>query len=131
MSTNPKYTYACGADALRQRLARYAAQFFEVPPGIFAEAGDPDQHKRTYEWRDLNGALVAAGRELEIRGLAHGSYTFVVTVRDGRGGTASDTVRVTIVPTTEIVLWAGTGFPQGTFSSVEDSTAAGGVRAIR
>ena len=35
-----------------------------------------------------------------------GSRVFSVTVRDGRGGVATDTVTVTRVLTKEIVLWA-------------------------
>jgi FG-GAP-like repeat/K319L-like, PKD domain len=123
-SVNHPPTVSAGSD----QTFEYAAQFFEEPPQIFAAASDPDVHDLTYEWRNQQGAVVTGGPNLRIRDLAHGTYTFVVTVRDGRGGTASDTVRVTIVPTTEIVLWAGTGFPQGTFSPVDDSTAAGGVR---
>ncbi len=123
-SVNHPPTVSAGPD----RTFEYAAQFFEEPPMIVAEANDPDVHELSYEWRNQQGAVVAIGPVLRIRDLAHGTHTFMVTVRDGRGGAASDTVRVTIVPTTEIVLWAAFGFPGGTFSHVEDSTAAGGGR---
>jgi hypothetical protein len=51
-----------------------------------------------------------------------------VTVRDGRGGTASDSVDITIVPTKEIVVWAANGIYTGNWSEIADATAAGEAR---
>ena len=117
----------------------YTSQFWEEPPSLFATGKDDDQHWLTYEWRDENGRVVGFDSpylsldypfsEPPPRTvLSHGPHTFTVTVRDGRGGTATDSIRVTIVPTKEIVLWAASGFYDGTFEEIEDSTAAGGVR---
>ena len=117
----------------------YTSQFWEEPPSLFATGKDDDQHWLTYEWRDENGRVVGFDSpylsldypfsEPPPRTfLSHGTHTFTVTVTDGRGGTATDSIRVTIIPTKEIVLWAASGFYDGTFEEIEDSTAAGGVR---
>ena len=108
----------------------YADQFQEYAPSIVAVGTDGDLHRLTYQWRDQDGNAVGfgEGRWLTIQGFMHGTYTFTVTVRDGRGGTATDSVRVTITPTKEIVVWSASGFYNGTFAEVPDSTAAGGER---
>ncbi|MGH9309773.1 MAG: FG-GAP-like repeat-containing protein [Vicinamibacterales bacterium] len=124
-STNHAPTVDAGPD----QTFEYASQFFETPPSILARASDPDQHALSYEWRNAAGALIVPERWLDITGLAHGTYTFTATVRDGRGGVASDSVNVTIVPTKEIVLWGTSAFENGNWSSVPDTTAAGGNRA--
>ena len=51
-----------------------------------------------------------------------------MTATDGRGGTASDSVDITILPTREIVLWAANGIYSGNWSEVDDAAAAGGSR---
>jgi len=105
---------------------------FTVP----AVGEDPDLHRLSYEWRDGSGAVVPA----YLCGTP-GTYEYRVTVRDGRGGTASDSVVLTIVPTKEIVLHFvarhdsedNAGVPGaefvGTWSAVPDASAASGVRA--
>ena len=123
-STNRVPTVDAGPD----QTIEYTFQFGDLGWEIAAVGTDADLHELTYEWRDESGTIVEMGRSLRIRGRTHGTYTFTVTARDGRGGTATDSVRVTIVPTTEIVLWAAAGLYNGTFSRVPDSTAAGGER---
>jgi hypothetical protein len=123
-SVNHAPTVTAGPD----QTFEYADQFGDLPPTIVAVGTDADIHELSYEWRDESGAIVVLGRWLNIEGRSHGTYTFTVTVRDGRGGTATDSVNVTIVPTTEVVLWSASGFYGGTFSQVPDSTAAGGER---
>ena len=110
------------------RTFEYAEQFQEDGQLIMAVGLDADLHRLTYVWRDAAGTVVGEDQFLAIRDRSTGTYTFTVTVTDGRGGTGSDTVRVTIVPTKEIVLWSASGFYRGTFSEVADSTAAGGER---
>jgi hypothetical protein len=117
----------------------YTRLFWEEPPSLFATARDDDQHWLTYEWRDENGKVIGYdGPYLPLDYFmsdpppheppSHGPHTFTVRVTDGRGGTATDSVRVTIVPTREIVLWAASGFYEGTFEEVDDPTAAGDIR---
>lgn len=117
-------------DAGPDRTFEYHEQFLEGSPSIQADGRDADLHKLWYDWRDQTGNLVerASGPWLEVDGLLPGSYTYTVTVRDGRGGSATDSVRVTIAPTKEIVVWSASGFYDGTFSEVADATAAGGER---
>jgi hypothetical protein len=64
-------------------------------------------------------------------GAVRGTYTFIVTARDGRGGTASDSINLTITPTKEVVLWASNAPWEaiGNWTMVDDPTAAGASRA--
>jgi hypothetical protein len=95
---------------------------------VTAFAIDPDAHWLTYEWR-RDGVLVSNDPTVYFCGLPPASYVYSVTVRDGRGGVATDTVAVTILPIEEIVLWASDTSTDGRWTLVDDQTAAGGVRA--
>jgi hypothetical protein len=106
----------------------YVEQFGDEPLIISAIGSDPDAHELAFEWRDQSGHVIAMDPFLRLDNLAHGSYTFTVTARDNRGGSATDSIRITIVPTTEIVLYS-IGLYEGTFSRVPDATAADGQRA--
>ena len=97
-------------------------------PEVVAIGDDPDVHKLTYEWSNESGTVIGRDRFLSIQNLAHGSYVFTITAFDGRGGRATDSLRITIVPTTEIVVWAASGFYSGTFSLMPDPSAANGGR---
>lgn len=68
--------------------------------GLSAEAGDPDGNVVTrYAYSTTGGRIVGDGREvtLDLTGIAPGTYTVTVEVRDGRGGTASDTARIDVM----------------------------------
>jgi len=115
-------------DAGPDQTFTWTQQLDDFGPEVAAAGSDPDVHKLTYEWRNESGTVVSNDRFMSIRNLAHGTYMFTITASDGRGGRATDSLRITIVPTTEIVVWAASGFYQGTFSLVPDSTAANGER---
>ena len=93
---------------------------------------DPDLHRLAYVWRDESGAEVPVDED-EVFGFFAprnpGTHVFTLTVTDRRGGEATDTVRITIVPETEIVLHTGvTGPPAGRWTRIDDPTAASGRR---
>lgn len=56
---------------------------------------DPDGDPLTYAWRDADGNLVGTTARVNLkRGV--GTWTFTLTVSDGRGGTGSDSVKVVV-----------------------------------
>ena len=75
----------------------------QPPTYLYHDASDPDGDPLTFEWRDGSGRVVT----MPLPKLAPGTHQFSVTVRDGRGGEASDTVLVTVLPFEEIVITAG------------------------
>jgi hypothetical protein len=128
-SVNGAPTVNLGTD----RTLEYADQLADDPPFIFAASSDPDLHGLVFEWREAAGTpLETFGSPfLEIRRRRPGTYTFIVTARDGRGGTASDSINLTITPTKEVVLWASNAPWEaiGNWTMVDDPTAAGASRA--
>jgi hypothetical protein len=108
----------------------YSAQFLEGEPYLVANGADPDLHALTYQWRDAEGTLIDTWGEpwLPMRGLLPGTHGFTVTAQDGRGGSATAAVEVTVLPTQEVVLWAVHGFGTGNWTVVPDPAAAGGAR---
>jgi hypothetical protein len=94
---------------------------------IRPDASDPDAHELTYEWR-RNGEMISTLPIQSLCGPPPGTYVYRLTVRDGRGGEASDSVTVTIPPVPEIVLWAADAAPDGRWQAIDDPAAAGGVR---
>ena len=124
-STNHAPTVDAGAD----QTIEWADQLLEYSPNVLATGADPDLHRLTYEWRDEAGTVLESYEGwLEIKNFSHGTHTLTVTATDGRGGTATDSVDVTIVPTREIVVWAANGIYSGNWSEVDDAAAAGGSR---
>jgi K319L-like, PKD domain len=55
---------------------------------------DPDGDTLQYTW---SGAGFSAGGPSATVSLLPGTYTFMLTVDDGRGGTATDTVNITVI----------------------------------
>jgi hypothetical protein len=97
---------------------------------VTAVAADADAHFLTYEWRNGDGQIVWDLAAVGVCTNVIGSSVFTITVRDGRGGVATDTVTVTRVLTKEIVLYAKDAEDvAGAWTLVADATAAGGVRA--
>jgi hypothetical protein len=81
---------------------------------------DADLHRVSFQWRDETGTPFGCTMPPH----APGTYTFTVTVRDGRGGESSDTLRVTIAPKPEIVLYAAYVDLRAPWRTVFDPTAA-------
>jgi VCBS repeat protein/FG-GAP repeat protein len=109
----------------------YQDQFgIEDTVSIGAVGRDPDAHALRYQWKDQNGKILSTFGGFELPVNRPGTYTFTVTVFDGRGGTATDSMKVTVTPTKEIVLYGPfNGEPFGDkWVKVSDSTAADGVR---
>ncbi|MGH9308587.1 MAG: FG-GAP-like repeat-containing protein [Vicinamibacterales bacterium] len=116
------------ADFAIQYYWQYGEEDFEISP----EASDPDVHALSYEWTNAAGDVLSTFPALRLR-YPPGTHRFTLTVRDNRGGSASDGVTVTVRPNPEIVVryysWIGTYFPFGSWEIVEDASAADGYRA--
>ena len=69
-------------------------------------SNDPDDDTLTYEWKDSGGNVVGNTAVINPT-LPLGSHLFTLTVNDGKGGTASDdvvvTVQDTVAPTLTLV----------------------------
>lgn len=62
-------------------------------------SSDPDADTLTYEWRNAAGNVVGTTPTVNLN-LPLGVHTFALTVNDGQGGTASDSVSITVRDTT-------------------------------
>jgi len=71
---------------------------------------DPDGDTLTYTWRDSSNTVVATGPMPTVT-LPLGMNTLTLTVNDGRGGTASDKVTITILDTTAPTIVSVTADP--------------------
>ena len=65
-------------------------------------SSDPDADPLTYTWTE-NGVTIATGMDPSVT-LAYGTHTITLTVDDGKGGTATDDVVISIVDTTAPLL---------------------------
>jgi hypothetical protein len=122
--TNQAPTVDAGPD---RTVAFGETQGEDCGVSVTAAALDPDAHALTYGWR-RDGMVVSTAPTLFFCGPPPGSYVNSVTVRDGRGGVATDSVAMTIQSIPEIVLWAADASFDGRWTLVPDQTAAGGVR---
>ncbi len=119
------------ARAGEDRTFIYDAQFSQDDGSLFGgESTDPDLHRLTYEWRDDTGAVFAQSAWATFPPKPPGTYTFTLTVRDGRGGEDTDDIQITVTPTTEIVLHPAEleSTLAGNWQRVADATAADGTR---
>jgi hypothetical protein len=93
------------------------------------QSTDPDLHGLSYEWRDETGMVFGASAQVTFPPKPLGTYTFTLTVRDGRGGQSTDSIRIIIAPDPELALHAGgNGIYTGNWTLVGDDTAASGYR---
>jgi len=119
------------ANAGEDRTFVYDEQFSQDDGSLFGgESTDPDLHRLTYEWCDDTGAVFSRSATASFPPKPPGTYTFTLTVRDGRGGDDTDEIRITVTPTTEIVLHpaAPESALAGGWQRVADATAADGTR---
>ncbi|GAA2126465.1 PKD domain-containing protein [Nocardioides bigeumensis] len=65
---------------------------FVLDGGLYRDA---DSDPLGYTWRSSTGAVVGTTSQVSLQRAA-GKYVFTLTVTDGRGGSASDTVVVTV-----------------------------------
>ena len=125
--TNTAPTVAAPADM----TVSYADTFNEDEEDtiyLTAEGFDADLHLLRFEWRDAQGALLGSNMPLRLPRLNPGTYQLTVTAFDDRGGSASDTMTLTITPVKELVLYAFRGQTTGNWGYVNDATAAQGLR---
>jgi hypothetical protein len=120
---------APAAHAGVDRTFAYHTQFDEEEWGLDGWlSSDPDLHALAYEWRK-DGTLIGYGSFLHPGWLPPGSHTFELTVRDGRGGEARDTVVWTVTNSPEVVIYPVVpSHLAGNWQVVEDPTGAGGLR---
>jgi hypothetical protein len=109
----------------------YRVQFGDDDYELRALASDPDLHRIRFEWRS-DAAGVFSTQEYARLQLRPGTHHVTLTVVDDRGGSASDTFTITILPEPEIVLrpWSTFFVPEGTWARVEDPSAADGERYV-
>jgi hypothetical protein len=69
------------------------------PVVLSGSGSDPDNHPLSYEWRDQGGVVVASTASFSVS-LGLGTYDYTLTVNDGFGGLASDSVHVVVQDTT-------------------------------
>ena len=66
-------------------------------------SSDPDGDTLSYEWRDAGNNVVGTSASVTLT-VPLGSHTFTLTVDDGKGGSHSDTVGITVQDTIPPVL---------------------------
>jgi hypothetical protein len=93
---------------------------------IDASGEDPDLHELRYEWRNSAGTVLSTEQYFSPQNLPAGQYTFTVTVYDGRGGQASDSMVLTVLPYQEINFHTFDFLYHGAWRWQEDGTAASG-----
>ena len=131
-TTNTVPTVSAGPDM----TVSYADTFNDDEENMIflvADGFDADLHLLRYEWRDSDGTLLsgpsgAGSPILQLPQLLPGTHELTVTAFDGRGGSATDRMILTITPIKELVLYAFRSTRQGNWVMENDSTATVGLR---
>jgi hypothetical protein len=114
---------------VRDLTFQYASQFDDEGWDLDATGSDPELHALTYTWYAPDGTVIGSSRNnyTSLPILDPGRHQFTVKVDDGRGGTASDTAFVTVLPEKEVVTWVAfaTSEQQGSWGGQSDASAAG------
>ena len=118
-------------DLGRDFTIEYRYQFTDGELELWARTTDPDLHQPTFKWGLPDGTTVDGGTfpYLTPPHMEPGRHEFTVEVSDGRGGTATDSVFITVLPEKEIVLHVGVEYwsqPHNNWQFVNDPTAASG-----
>ena len=107
----------------------YEAAFDDTECDDIGPSYDPNLDTLTYEWLDANGRIVRTQPTMCLPRLNPGTHTFTLVVRDPFGGESRDSMRITVRPFKESVLYAGWyGGPSGGWQQLHDATAAGESR---
>ena len=99
---------------------------------IWAQGDDLDLHQLRYKFRDAQGEVDQGTFPFfwPRYTMEPGRHEIFVEVSDGRGGTATGAIVITILPEKEIVLHVGDAgwdtTARGNWSAIDDSSAAGG-----
>lgn len=109
----------------------YEKQFQDEPDPetvLFSTSTDADGDPLAYEWHDEAGALLGTTSRIDHPRLAPGTHTITLTVRDGRGGTASDSLTLVVKPYEEIYISGGyKELTQGAWQEGQDTGAGGNL----
>lgn len=113
------------------RTYHYHEQYGEFALETHGEATDPDLHRVTHQWRHADGRPIETSENgwIVLPQMAPGTHELVLEVSDGRGGTGTDSMTVTILPLKEIVVHMADGWARESWRMVDDPTAASGKRA--
>ncbi len=122
--TNRQPTVSAGADFT---VSYPAVNGYGDDYSIDASGEDPDLHELRFEWRDSAGTVLSTEQSFWPQGLPAGRHTFTVTAYDGRGGHASDSMVLTVLPYEEIYFHTFDFASRGAWRRQADGTAASGA----
>jgi hypothetical protein len=64
---------------------------------LFCDATDPDEDELTYSWSAERGNISGEGGEVTwVAPSEYGTFIITLTVTDGRGGEATDTISIIV-----------------------------------
>ena len=102
---------------------------------VSADAQDPDGDPLTYSWTNGTGTLASptARQSAWTAPMQVGPVPFTVTVNDGRGGTASDSVTIQVIRSAQQFTFEDVHFEFDRFTLRQDALAVldGAVTAMK